>query len=697
MRHCVRVRVCVCVCLCVCVCACVCALPASVLDRGALLQAIEDAAATPADSAEAEGGDELLDEPAGDAEAGQAVVDKRILEDPRAESMREYSVRMGKWKKDVREVINDVIFHVVCKIFRTAHSEVDHHQNFMQMRVPQSTSFDVGMDGGLHASQLSAGKALRMNMAFSASLHTSTWSHIIGAAPPDMADELMFLVVGLYQFFSSSYNRRLTKQVSTLPYTLCLLALSPYDEPCLRRQQLARSILDAPELGLEINARKIRFVHRAGLEEAAASGTVPLSLWSIGMTLRSMLFADVQRNEGHNSTIKHMCSRNRTIGLPSLSARMGVRAHMGWSGLDVAKAKFSRIRPQAASLLAEAGENVPEANSIISSETHRWTTPDPAKNLPSDEVVSACMQMMDPMIAKSPEWKWASVLSLLIGRRCKDIHSRYCLSFQNENLKAGDNVYFVSDKNYSLRSLTMWEVTDGPSPEGHVDGVLLVPFVHTDSVRLLTTFYAQLHPGPAADGGPAPEPASPISVRLHHVMRCFQKEDGMVHASIRVAHEEVCRLTKSVPKELNKNTQAVGNPDLAKGFGSFGSQFDQFGILPQGSHEEKCFCALSWPRPWVLLRDPKRPESPGDPLMTKGSCPCVSPTPPGIAGKAAAPELGRGHPTGVRRAVSPALGSSRRWQLQQFWPSRCSAWSCAGAGGCACRCAGWRRCFREWC
>eukprot|EP00959_Pyramimonas_sp_CCMP1952_P426375 8930429-Pyramimonas_sp.AAC.1 len=110
-----------------------------------------------------------------------------------------------------------------------------------------------------------------------------------------------------------------------------------------------------------------------------------------------------------------MCQRNRNIGLPNLSSRITTRAALGVAG----SFKFSSIEGRAAAVLKEARAHAVEAQSIIDREKERWTTPAPDP-LPEEAVINAIARITDPSRAHTEGWKWATVMSILFSRHCKD-------------------------------------------------------------------------------------------------------------------------------------------------------------------------------------------------------------------------------------------------------------------------------------
>ena len=74
--------------------------------------------------------------------------------------------------------------------------------------------------------------------------------------------------------------------------------------------------------------------------------------------------------------------------------------------------------------------------------------------------------------------------------------SRYLLSVQDHDSDVGDPVYFVSDKNYSLRFFTVCVIVSvslDPLEQPFARAKLVMPFEHCSSAHLFSQFYARFH------------------------------------------------------------------------------------------------------------------------------------------------------------------------------------------------------------
>ena len=97
----------------------------------------------------------------------------------------------------------------------------------------------------------------------------------------------------------------------------------------------------------------------------------------------------VQRNEGLNSTIKHLVAKCPNIGLPLLSARVCTANALGVNG-QMQSRKWSDIRPIASDLLDECGQYTGQAGKIMK-DPDRWSSPVVSNQLPCPAQVQASM------------------------------------------------------------------------------------------------------------------------------------------------------------------------------------------------------------------------------------------------------------------------------------------------------------------
>eukprot|EP00959_Pyramimonas_sp_CCMP1952_P458439 9476613-Pyramimonas_sp.AAC.1 len=104
---------------------------------------------------------------------------------------------------------------------------------------------------------------------------------------------------------AAGFHRRVEEPVLRYPYRLFLLGKSMPSTDCPLRREVAREML-APgaDLLLEVNARKVVYLYKACLEEAAGRGTCSSRLWSLLRLLKRAVLCITQECEGYNSMLK---------------------------------------------------------------------------------------------------------------------------------------------------------------------------------------------------------------------------------------------------------------------------------------------------------------------------------------------------------------------------------------------------------
>lgn len=307
---------------------------------------------------------------------------------------------------------------------------------------------------------------------------------------------------------------------------------------------------------MEITTRKLVVLFPQGFQDAAEKGTTCAGLWLAAQGIRTQVLSDVQANEGLNSQIKATCKRNKRILLPLLSARICMRAQIGISGTEQKSVKFSHIKDRCGKLLEELRDCAVDGRRLMSDQ-ERFTTPAPAA-IPSDKVLNACSALADPEEGVRTEaFKWSSLRTIMVGRFITQLSATECYSVGTEALTVGSKVYFASDKNYSMRFFTCWQLLDEVSPEATRCRIgVNVPFEHPSSADLMIAVFNAHFADREEGSGHAP---GSIGFHRHKVtnMRQLMHHGGRFVAEIVLKPTSSLSIPRDTPKILKRAAKAA--------------------------------------------------------------------------------------------------------------------------------------------
>ena len=127
----------------------------------------------------------------------------------------------------------------------------------------------------------------------------------------------------------SSYHRRITERLNSVPVRLLWFAVRPPDETHVERLKLAKYLLDTPNEFLNITARKVKLLFHDTISYCVANdGKIQMRLYALFRLLARTWTADTQQVEGYMSLIQAAVSRAPSISEPLLDARVGIHSHI---------------------------------------------------------------------------------------------------------------------------------------------------------------------------------------------------------------------------------------------------------------------------------------------------------------------------------------------------------------------------------
>ena len=247
-------------------------------------------------------------------------------------------------------------------------------------------------------------------------------------------------------------------------------------------------MLAADEGLLEANTLKVLRLCRADVEQAAACGRTGPLLHSIAASMSTAGKVDVRVNEGHNSLIRACCERARHIGLPLLSTRCNIKKELN-IGTRGANSRWQRLRPVCAGVLEDCLNHYSAAFTSVLSDSSRWAPPELEVPWPT----AAQMDSVPSGLVERPveDLAWATKVNLLWHKEFGTVSARCCMLVGkgHAELAAGDVVYIVSDKSYSMGVLTACVVY---GREGGLAARIADPLVQVQSVELFADWFAKV-------------------------------------------------------------------------------------------------------------------------------------------------------------------------------------------------------------
>ena len=242
-----------------------------------------------------------------------------------ADEFKTYTERLGRWRRDVVNVLADPLYEKVLLVNHLTRGPLMHLSFFLKQRRSERM---LDQDGS-HLAALVCGKANQIGNEFVRDLCGIDWLKVFSGVDSSSASWLMTLAASLFFHNCCSYYRRVVLTLRCYPYVLLLLVNMPRSTPCQARQQVAQDILDTELLKLEVNTRKIRLLFTEDLKAAAASGILGAKLDALLRMVRRLWKADVRENERINKMVTLQGERCPNASLELLSARIQLKHFLG--------------------------------------------------------------------------------------------------------------------------------------------------------------------------------------------------------------------------------------------------------------------------------------------------------------------------------------------------------------------------------
>ena len=135
------------------------------------------------------------------------------IDEIRLEAMASYSARMGRWRREVLEVLQDKTFIALVQIMLAPHRIMNHMLCFLQ----KVFTSDVDMHLGQHVAQLTVFKAAEFAREFSQLIQNCDWIlDIADLAEVEGETKDMLVQTGILMVLhhAASYDRRVKRIVT---------------------------------------------------------------------------------------------------------------------------------------------------------------------------------------------------------------------------------------------------------------------------------------------------------------------------------------------------------------------------------------------------------------------------------------------------------------------------------------------------
>lgn len=156
------------------------------------------------------------------------------------DEQHEYTRKIGRWRREVNEVVCDKSFWVIMTFSQRVHGPTEHLHSFLK----KIMSEDELEEKGGHYAQLALGKGLEIASEYDKMMQDTTWtSTVIALARPEDQGWLTRLFTALVAYHAAAFHRRILDPCKDYPLRILRLALSPPDKPCEERRRAGLGVL----------------------------------------------------------------------------------------------------------------------------------------------------------------------------------------------------------------------------------------------------------------------------------------------------------------------------------------------------------------------------------------------------------------------------------------------------------------------
>ncbi len=300
------------------------------------------------------------------AAAGQGDVPAGV------EEAREYSQRMGKWKRDVLIGLHDARFERMANVADISRKQLDHMVHFLCKHRPAHTPLGLACLVQCQATRLAQDLARKCNLDD----EDGPWPRYLATVPASDVDKVAHCAKVLTLHHLCDFERRVMGTIRQPHLRVLVLSKSLPEDTCTLRQSFCSDMLKEVEAGTcDPSILKLIRAFPDAFQDCQASGRLTAQLHILVSHVASAWMGDVQRIEGINSLIEIVTKRAPSISLALLDARIsGIKGLGLGSRRAASQNRYGNFLPTIENSVAEAVDHAPDIDTVLGA-ADRWTSP----------------------------------------------------------------------------------------------------------------------------------------------------------------------------------------------------------------------------------------------------------------------------------------------------------------------------------
>ena len=421
-----------------------------------------------------------------------------VLDTLSLEATRDYSVKMGRWRKRALDVTGSYLYWCCMLVMHTAREPLIHFSNFLKRKDADK----------IKITELANGKTKSiLNDLWQIFFWSwdNAWFDNISVYEFQWLKDLLFYLVCKY---ASQFSRRVDEKVNQYPFRLFRLIHKSPEKVCEYRKEVARELCeglictndtedDENESGRKFDRATRKLMNdpmfREQIEHAKETGRLGYQLHTLLCLAAKFIKVDVRENERVNKLLSMLGESCPNASLDLVSSRASIKFALG----DGSRTKWSRMRTHAKEIMDCCVSSWQEKDDILRT-SERWADP----ILPDDarkSIQNVTKQLKDDAKLDSAS-VWAASMNLQWFKACDNLQQLLeGRNIQFDNIafyigdrepQAGDLVYLVIEKVHSNRRVQVCEYHE---PDDSIDqGQATISFgdwLFTSSLSLLQDEY----------------------------------------------------------------------------------------------------------------------------------------------------------------------------------------------------------------